>query len=596
MSAHSSEDDDDDDNNYVNLDHRQTTEKRLQISANGDAIIRRRRGGSANSMNRCARNLYLLWLRYPELVLCSLLWSLANGALIFYAMYKYQYSDDNEHFFSLLGYGISIAKAASYVLRFNVSLSLAMVCRRFWSAVRGWHCCARYMSDRVVDYHRWLGWTIFAAGIVHFGAHMYNFSELASSLTTAQLNALLDEDLSSASVASLLFSTMTGATGFALLLVTVALCMATFLRRLAYHWFHYSHLLYVPFYALALVHGTAEWFEATQMLWWLAAPGLVWLAEWTLTQARRTQRAHVLDATELAGDVLLLRLAKPRWFAYSAGQYVNLSMPGVQPLEWHPYSLSSVASEPDLLVHVKVVGDWSRKLRRRMLAAPRDRPLLFVDGPFRSPAAAVYQYKRVVLIGGGIGVTPFIAQLKALQCHWSHASTVAFGSPRRVLTEQVYFYWMVRNDDQYEWFADTLDSVAADDALQERLHVHHYITAGNSKCRRATSIAAAAQRYTERHADAAPTAALDVGADDGANPNDEQQTEALRTLVGDYRSFGRPDFEFILDSVVRRHRHQRIAVFFCGPVAVANIIGRLCAQINATGIARLHYIKELFLS
>ena len=43
-------------------------------------------------------------------------------------------------------------------------------------------------------------------------------------------------------------------------------------------------------------------------------------------------------------------------------------------------------------------------------------PILRIDGPFGTASEEVFNYKTVVLVGGGIGVTPFASILVILIC------------------------------------------------------------------------------------------------------------------------------------------------------------------------------------
>ena len=51
--------------------------------------------------------------------------------------------------------------------------------------------------------------------------------------------------------------------------------------------------------------------------------------------------------------------------SYQAGQYVNLCVPAISVLEWHPFSLSSAPHMPTATIHAKIAGDWTRKLHSR---------------------------------------------------------------------------------------------------------------------------------------------------------------------------------------------------------------------------------------
>ena len=59
-------------------------------------------------------------------------------------------------------------------------------------------------------------------------------------------------------------------------------------------------------------------------------------------------------------------------------------------------------------LHIKTDGDWTSKLRD--LAEGGDDPRsieIGIDGPFGAPAQRFYDFDQAIVLGSGIGVTPF---------------------------------------------------------------------------------------------------------------------------------------------------------------------------------------------
>jgi predicted ferric reductase len=75
----------------------------------------------------------------------------------------------------------------------------------------------------------------------------------------------------------------------------------------------------------------------------------------------------------------------------------------------HPYSLSSAPNDHWLRVTVRTVGDHSREL-------PRLRPgtRVLSEGPYGAFTSERRRLRRVVLIGGGVGITPLRALFETL--------------------------------------------------------------------------------------------------------------------------------------------------------------------------------------
>jgi len=72
----------------------------------------------------------------------------------------------------------------------------------------------------------------------------------------------------------------------------------------------------------------------------------------------------------------------------------------------HPYSLSAAPTSRYLRITVKGLGDHSRSL-----ATIKSGTRVLIEGPYGAFRAGQAKRKRVVLVGGGIGVTPVRALL-----------------------------------------------------------------------------------------------------------------------------------------------------------------------------------------
>lgn len=82
------------------------------------------------------------------------------------------------------------------------------------------------------------------------------------------------------------------------------------------------------------------------------------------------------------------------------------------------------------------------------LALGRSLPTLRIDGPFGAPAQNVFSNEVAVLVGAGIGVTPFASILKDI---WYKQQKNQVGALRRVL-----FVWINREAENFEWFNSLL--------------------------------------------------------------------------------------------------------------------------------------------
>ncbi|CAF0904933.1 unnamed protein product [Adineta steineri] len=79
-----------------------------------------------------------------------------------------------------------------------------------------------------------------------------------------------------------------------------------------------------------------------------------------------------------------------------------------------------------------------------------DAEVVIIKGPYSSCARCVFDYKHVVLIGGGIGITPYASILQSLMAQF-RASHIKI-----VFMKKVDFIWVNRDHKNFEWFLNIL--------------------------------------------------------------------------------------------------------------------------------------------
>jgi NADPH oxidase len=156
-------------------------------------------------------------------------------------------------------------------------------------------------------------------------------------------------------------------------------------------------------------------------------------------------------------NTLELRFEKSS-LRYKPGQYIFINFPEISQFQWHPFTLTSAPEDGYISVHIRLVGDWTKAVAKRLGAVPSQQygltkgdledqkpfsnarlPRLCVDGPFGAPAQDYFQKEVAVLVAGGIGVTPFASLLKSM---WYKFYRKA---PMRL--KKVYFIWVNRESE-----------------------------------------------------------------------------------------------------------------------------------------------------
>lgn len=158
-----------------------------------------------------------------------------------------------------------------------------------------------------------------------------------------------------------------------------------------------------------------------------------------------------LSLAALPVGVTHLEFKRPQGFTYRSGQWVRIACLMLGTDEYHPFTLTSAPHEETLSLHIRAVGPWTSRLRELyteetllehgaypkachcvvhvntsnlFLTNPLSfygihinfafNPKLYLDGPFGEGHQEWVNFEVSVLVGGGIGVTPFASILKDL--------------------------------------------------------------------------------------------------------------------------------------------------------------------------------------
>jgi len=208
-------------------------------------------------------------------------------------------------------------------------------------------------------------------------------------------------------------------------------------RRHRFEWFYYAHHLFV----LVLVFVCLHYKGAIIYL----IPGIAIYGVDKLVALMSYKKTAPVETRLVSSDVLEISFETGPGTEYKAGDYVFLNVPGVSFLEWHPFSLTSApnANGKKVFFHLKEAGSWTKKVIDA--ARERDDGVLPVriDGFYGHSNACEDLKKKdgVVLVGGGIGVTPMISLAMEL-CETN--------------TSPVALFWIVRTVDEFSIFSTEL--------------------------------------------------------------------------------------------------------------------------------------------
>lgn len=203
----------------------------------------------------------------------------------------------------------------------------------------------------------------------------------------------------------------------ALILLVLGLFIALN-RKIRYSRWRPTHKLMGIVYCLAIGHFMTapaiffERFSASGIILIIAGMiGLLSLLYSLFGMNRRTALPFTIEAVyalERATEVVLTPLnGMPE---FKPGQFAFVEVQGKGWNEPHPFTISSAPGEDRLRFTMKVLGDWTRKVREELRTGGE----VLVRGPYgRFDASRAG--KKQIWLAGGIGLTPFLSKMRAME-------------------------------------------------------------------------------------------------------------------------------------------------------------------------------------
>uniref|UniRef100_A0A8D0ALL2 NADPH oxidase 5 n=1 Tax=Sander lucioperca TaxID=283035 RepID=A0A8D0ALL2_SANLU len=460
-----------------------------------------------------------------------------------------------------------VAKGCGQCLNFNCTFILVLMLRRFLTWLRATWVVRVFPLDQNILLHQIVGYAILCFTLVHTTAHIFNFVQLSEHSGFRLWEYLLTTRPGVGWVKGT--ASLTGVV-LQLFIFLMVLCSSTFVRRSGhFEVFYWSHLSYVWVWSLLVVHCANFWK-------WFLVPGLIFLLEKIVGIAvARMGGLHIVEVNLLPSKVTHLVIK----------HYVYVNIPEIAKYEWHPFTISSPPEQSDSLwLHIRSMGQWTNRLYeyfrqpereelspKRLAASLRNRRELtrnhrfcnikcYVDGPYGTPTRQIFTSEHAVLIGAGIGITPFASILLWIWdsvwiqiCFW---------------TLQVDFIWINRDQKSFEWFVSLLTKLEMDQADEEPegrfLEMHMYMTSALSK-------------------NDMKAIGLQMALDLLAKKEKRDSITGLRTRTQP----GRPEWGKVFQKVSEENK-GKVHVFYCGAPALAKTIKAQCERFG------FNFYKEHF--
>ncbi|XP_006035482.1 NADPH oxidase 5 [Alligator sinensis] len=552
---------------------------------------------------------------------------------------------------------VQVARGCGQCLNFNCTFIGVLMLRRCLTWLRATWVAKVLPLDQNVVFHQLVGYVVAALATVHTGAHVGNFARLAQTQACYSLWEYLFTTRpgigwvgGSASITGIILQ---------LLIALMLLCSSTFVRRSGhFEVFYWTHLSYIPLWALLILHGPHFWK-------WFVVPGCLFVTEKIVGLAvSRIGGLSIMEINLLPSKVTHLVIKRPQSFHYKPGDYVYLNIPAIAAYEWHPFTISSAPEQQDTIwLHIRSLGQWTnrlyeyvrqpeppglapkrltRSLRKKRcqkwmqdllfgssgsagtvatskdeaieltsykptkpacgsadltcaqkseeeILHPTDVPAksggnhqfcnikCYVDGPYGTPTRRIFTSEHAVLIGAGIGITPFASILQSIMyryrmqkqncpnCSYSWCETLKDDDMK---LRKVDFIWINRDQKYFEWFVSLLTRLEMDQADEEPegrfLEMHMYMTSALGK-------------------NDMKAIGLQMALDLLAKKEKKDSITGLRTRTQP----GRPNWSKVFQKIAEENK-GKVQVFFCGSPALAKVIKAHCEQFS------FRFFKENF--
>ncbi|WOO85418.1 Putative respiratory burst oxidase G [Vanrija pseudolonga] len=325
-----------------------------------------------------------------------------------------------EAYRSALGWGVVVAKTCAGILYPTLFFLLLSMARYFSTLLRRSYRVSRFINwDLSQEFHIYMAiWATFL-GTLHGIAHLAgDFLWIGNSYRPEPLDNLLGPDRKNLHTYRDLVKSLPGITGIIALFCffTIGLTSTPWVRKRSYEAFQLGHLLMYPIIACLMAHGTKRILQWPMLGYFLAFPTLLILIERT---TRIALGFYDIPATIriLDSETVEIKTTIPgsRIFNYSAGQYLFMQVPELSFFQWHPFTIS-VCLDKEVQLHIKTDGNWTGRLRKLATNGEKETTIkIGIDGPYGAPAQRFYDFSHTILVGSGVGVTPFSGILADLQ-------------------------------------------------------------------------------------------------------------------------------------------------------------------------------------
>ncbi|KAG9402326.1 hypothetical protein AC1031_006949 [Aphanomyces cochlioides] len=279
-----------------------------------------------------------------------------------------------------------------------------------------WELIFGSSHERIVKLHRWLARIFVIAAIVHLIVNAKNVDVTSSTKYGSQQVVPLH--------------------GFIAFVAFASMSLAAIdpIRRKFFEVFYYYHrVASIVGLVFVLLHSVCIQYA---MIFPLAIYVLAWFVRFPTFLNRFEATTEVLCSKA----VLITLPSTPRTAKWVQSSnpcvFFWVNIPSVSRFEWHPFSGIVTPDGKSIAFCMKALtpGGFVDKVVRQAKQQTKGALTIYVDGPYGKPTLDVYAYDSLVLLAGGIGVTPMLSMINRFRQSQSGPS--------------LHLYWVVRTPEE----------------------------------------------------------------------------------------------------------------------------------------------------